>query len=455
MFKNFSLAEARSLAALAVPVYLGQIAQIAMSFVDTVVAGQSSAVDMAAVAVATSFWIPGIMFGQGLIMALTPLVAQALGAGDSRQSAHFLRQGLWLAGFISILLMALFGVIAHTLPQWGTMDAVMARKTSEYLFAVLWGVPALMFFCVQRSFLEGHGKTRPAMVAGFIGLALNIPLNIIFVFGKLGFPAMGAAGCGLATAILFCFMAASLVFFVRRVDRRALRLESPRMAVLRRVVRIGLPGAFAMLNECAAFALIALLIAPLGVVPVAGNQIAMNVSAFFWMCPFSLGSASTIRVGTLLGAGDMKGAQSARRTALFMTLTLSVLIAVSLYFTRYEIASLYNNDPAVVQMAGLLLLCEVLYQFPDGIQTNTLCALRGWNDTRAIFCISFLAYWVISLPVGWVLCMTDWLWPEPLGVLGFWIALNLGLSLAGLLYILRVRYLEALPLEAMKQKIGR
>jgi MATE family multidrug resistance protein len=138
-----------------------------------------------------------------------------------------------------------------------------------------------------------------------------------------------------------------------------------------------------------------------------------------------------------------------------MTLTLSVIIAVFLYFTRYEIASLYNNDPAVVQMAGLLLLCEVLYQFPDGIQTNTLCALRGWNDTRAIFCISFLAYWVISLPVGWVLCMTDWLWHEPLGVLGFWMALNLGLSLAGLLYILRVRYLEALPLEAMKQKIAR
>ena len=455
MFRKFSIAEARNLIALAIPVYLGQIAQIAMSFVDTVVAGQSSAVDMAAVAVATSFWIPGIMFGQGLIMALTPLVAQSIGAGDRKQSAHFLRQGLWLAAAISALLMALFSVIAHTLPSWGTMDAVMARKTSEYLFAVLWGVPALMFFCVQRCFLEGHGQTRPAMVAGFIGLALNIPLNIIFVFGKFGLPAMGAAGCGVATAILFCFMAGSLVFFVRRVDPKALRIESPRMAVLARVVRIGLPGAFAMLNECAAFALIALLVAPLGVVTVAGNQIAMNVSAFLWMCPFSIGSASTIRVGTLLGAGDMHGARSARRTALFMTLCLSCVLSVVVYFSRFHLASLYNSDPAVIQMAGLLLLCEVFYQFPDGIQTNTLCALRGWNDTRAIFLISFLAYWVISLPLGWVLCMTDLLWPEPLGVLGFWIALNLGLSIAGLLYILRVRHLEAMPLDAMKKKIGR
>ena len=112
MFRNFSLSEARSLTALAIPVYLGQIAQIAMSFVDTVVAGQSSAVDMAAVAVATSFWIPGIMFGQGLIMALTPLVAQSIGAGDRSQCAHFLRQGLWLAALISVLLMGLFGIIA-------------------------------------------------------------------------------------------------------------------------------------------------------------------------------------------------------------------------------------------------------------------------------------------------------------------------------------------------------
>jgi len=455
MFRHFSPREARNLVSLAIPVYLGQIAQIAMSFVDTVVAGQSSAVDMAAVAVATSFWIPGIMFGQGLIMALTPLVAQALGAGDTRQSAHFLRQGLWLAAVISAFLMGLFGIISHTLPSWGSMDADMARKTSEYLFAVLWGVPALMFFCVQRCFLEGHGQTRPAMIAGFIGLALNVPLNIIFVFGLLGFPAMGAAGCGVATAILFCFMALSLVFFVRRVDRRALRLESPRWAVLRRVARIGLPGAFAMLNECAAFALIALLVAPLGVVTVAGNQIAMNVSAFLWMCPFSIGSASTIRVGTLLGAGDVAGAARARRTALCMTITLACLLAVLIYFVRFHVAALYNDDAAVIQMAGLLLLCEVFYQFPDGIQTNTLCALRGWNDTRAIFIISFIAYWVISLPLGWMLCMTDLIWPEPLGVIGFWIALNFGLSLAGLLYILRVRHLESLPLEVIKRKISR
>lgn len=455
MFRHFSKQETRNLIALAVPVFLGQIAQIAMSFVDTVVAGRAGAVDMAAVAVATSFWIPGTMFGQGLIMAITPLVAQALGAGNRIKSRHFLRQGVWMAVGISLLLMAIFLIISNTITIWGNMDPLLAKKTSEYLFAVLWGVPALMFFGVQRCFLEGHGRTRPAMVAGFVGLALNVPLNIIFVFGKCGLPAMGAAGCGVATAILFWFMALSMLFFVRHTDPPALAVEKPSGVILKRVVRIGLPGAFAMLNETAAFALIALIVSPLGVTSVAGHQIAINVSAFVWMCPFAIGAASTIRIGTLLGAGDIAGAKRVRLTALTLTLAMACVLAVLIYLIREPVAALYNSDKAVIQMASLLLICEVFYQFPDGIQTNTLCSLRGWNDTRAIFCISFVAYWIVSLPLGWILCMTDLLTPEPLGVLGFWAALIVGLSVAALLYLIRIHSLERLTVDAMKKKIGR
>lgn len=455
MFRHVSKTEARNLIVLAIPVFLGQIAQIAMSFVDTVVAGRASAADMAAVAVATSFWIPGTMFGQGLIMAITPLTAQALGAGERSQCRQFLRQGLWLALAISFLLMGIFFAISATLPLWGKMDAALAKKTSEYLFAVLFGVPALMLFGVQRCFLEGHGRTRPAMTAGFVGLALNVPLNIIFVFGKLGMPAMGAAGCGLATNLLFWCMAASMLFFVRRTDKDALTVEKPSAEILKRIVRIGLPGAFAMLNETAAFALIALIVAPLGVTSVAGHQIAINVSAFIWMCPFSIGAASTIRVGTLLGAGSIRAAKSVRLTALAITLAMACLLAFAIYFARRPVAALYTTDAAVMDMASLLLICEVFYQFPDGIQTNTLCCLRGWNDTRAIFCISFIVYWVVSLPLGWVLCMTDMLTPKPLGVLGFWAALIAGLSAAAILYLWRIRKLESLSTEDMKQKIGR
>lgn len=455
MFRHFSRDEAKTLLLLGVPVFLGQMAQLGMSFVDTVAAGRYAAVDMAAVAVATSFWIPGSMFGQGLIMALTPLVAQAEGAGDRRESVRLFRQGVWMALAIAALLMLLFLSISFLLPHWEHTDPQLSGKASEYLFAVLWGVPALTLFQVERCFLEGHGQTRPGMIAGFIGLALNIPLNIVFVFGYCGFPELGGAGCGVATAILFWFQAASLFFFVVRTNSEAPGLALPDRFRLKRLVRIGLPGAFAMLNETAAFSLIAIIVAPLGVTAVASHQIALNISALIWVCPLAIGSAGTIRVSTMLGAGSVDGAKRARVTSLCLTLMLACVLAVFLYIFRYSIAAVYNDAEEVLELAGLLLICDVVYQFPDGIQTNTLCALRGWNDTRAIFCITFLAYWCVSLPLGWVLCMTDWLTPAPLGVLGFWLALIAALSAAAVLYLLRVRHLESLSVEEMRRKIGR
>ena len=159
--------------------------------------------------------------------------------------------------------------------------------------------------------------------------------------------------------------------------------------------------------------------------------------------------------GTLLGAADVEGSKRARLTALTITLIMACVLAVLIYLVRHPVSALYTEDQAVIQMASLLLICEVFYQFPDGVQTNTLCALRGWNDTRAIFCISFIAYWVVSLPLGWVLCMTDWMTEKPLGVLGFWVALIVGLSVAAVLYLLRIHKLEHLSVEAMKKKIGR
>ena len=455
MFQHFSKHEAKKLILLGIPVFLGQIAQLGMSFVDTVVAGRYAAVDMAAVAVATSFWVPGTMFGLGLLMALTPLVAQAQGAGKPEESTQLFRQGIWMGLAIAIFLMLLFLGISHLLPRWEHIDPQLSRKASEYLFAVLWGVPALMFFLVERCFLEGHGQTRPGMIAGFIGLGLNIPLNIVFVFGMFGLPELGAAGCGVATAILFWFQAASLLFFVSRTAPHALGMAGPVPARLKRLFRIGLPGAFAMLNETAAFALIAIIVAPLGVTTVASHQIALNISSLVWVCTLAFGSAGTIRVGTMLGAGRMEDAKTARITSLCMTLIMSCILATLLYAFRYQIAAIYNDTEEVLKLAGVLLICDVVYQFPDGIQTNTLCALRGWNDTRAIFLISFLAYWCISLPLGWVLCMTDWITREPLGVLGFWIGLIVALSVAATLYLLRIRYLESLTVEQMRRKIGR
>ena len=297
MPKHFNWCEARTLIILAVPVFLAQLAQTSMGFVDTVVAGRVSHIDMAAVAVASSFWIPGTLFGLGLLMAITPLVAQSIGAGHKEGLGRFLRQGAWLALALSVLEMAFFYGVSRYITKMEGIDPALSQITARYLHAVTWGVPGFMLYGAQRAYLEGHGRTRPAMIAGIIGLCVNAPLNWIFAFGEFGMPRLGGVGCGVATAVVCWLMCFILSFSVRRLNARAIRFEAPAPQLMKRITRIGLPGAFAMLVETSSFAIIALLIVPLGTIAVAGHQIALNVSGLVFMLPLALGTATTIRVG--------------------------------------------------------------------------------------------------------------------------------------------------------------
>ncbi len=455
IFRSLSRSEAAALTRLALPLCLGQIAQVAMAFTDTVVAGRSSPVDMAAVALATSFWIPGIMFGQGLIIAITPLASQSAGAGDASRGRHYLRQGAWLAAGLSAAIVLLFLFCAELILRWKSIDPLLAEKTSSYLRAVTCGVPALMLYFTQRSYLEGLGRTKPAMFISFSCLALNIPFNIILVFGYCGLPAMGAAGCGAATAILSWLMCLVMPFFVSRADPPALRAEHPDAAALKTLLRIGLPSALAVLNETMAYTIITVFISPLGVTSVAAHQIASNMCTFLWIAFFSVSSAGTIRIGTHLGAGQPEKAKTARMTGLAISMCIAAILACATLLARVRLASLYTDSGEVIALASLLIAFNALCIFPDALQTNTLCALRGWNDTRAVFLVTSFAYWIVSIPLGWIFAMTDMIFPRPLGVTGFWAGLFFGLAAAAVLYLLRVCRLEKLNAEEALKKIGR
>ena len=455
MATYFSLREARTLIVLATPVFLAQIAQTSMAFVDTVVAGRVSHTDMAAVAVAGSFWVPGTLFGLGLLMAITPLVAQSLGAGQKEGLGRFLRQGAWLAMALSALQMLFFYGVSHYITQMKSIDPELSQITARYLHAVIWGVPGFMLYGVQRAYLEGHGRTRPAMVAGIIGFLVNAPLNWILAFGEFGMPRLGGVGCGVATAVVCWLMCFILSFSVRRLNPRAIRFESPIPQLIKRIGRIGLPGAFAMLVETSSFAIIALLIAPLGTIAVAGHQIALSVSGLIFMLPLSLGTATTIRVGLRLGQEKLAQAHTARLTSLWLGILVACCTAFLLYLLRFPIASVYNNNPEVIALAGMLMFYNALYQIPDSIQMVTLGALRGYNDTRAIFIVAFLSYWGVSLPVGYVLCFHGLPGMAALGVKGFWIGFIVGLFCSATLYMLRLAKLERLSPQELKAKLAK
>ena len=185
------ISEARLLLALAIPVILAQIAQTAMGFVDTVMAGGYSATDMAAVAIGTSIWLPAILFGHGLLLALTPVIAQLNGSGRRERIAHQVRQGFWLAGFVSVLIMLVLWNAGYIIRSMENIDPALADKAVGYLRALLWGAPGYLFFQVARNQCEGLAKTKPGMLMGFIGLLVNIPVNYIFIYGHFGMPELG------------------------------------------------------------------------------------------------------------------------------------------------------------------------------------------------------------------------------------------------------------------------
>ena len=414
----FQAAEARRLFTLALPVFLAQIAQTSMGFVDTVVAGKASPTDMASVAVASSFWMPTMLFGQGMLMAITPLVAQTLGADSRGAVGRFLRQGAWLALFIAALLMAVIYGISLGVLHMDRVEPDLARLTSGYLQAIMWGLPGLMLYCAQRAFLEGHGRTRPAMLAGFIGLGVNIPLNFVFVFGWLGAPALGGVGCGVASAVVCWVMSFVMFLSVRRFKPRAWRFEALQLSLALRIARIGLPGAFAMLVETLSFAIIAVLIAPLGTAVVAGHQVAMNVMNLSFSFGDGMQVASVALCGRSLGEkrpdlAVMYGT-ICQRIGNMISIVLSILYLTlgnwyfHLYFVEEDIIAMGARIMQVMTVIVLLQISQVIY----------MGCLRGAGDVVFTTCASTLSITIVRPSCAYLFCYV-----LEIGVVGIWLGI--------------------------------
>ncbi|KMV35938.1 MdtK family multidrug efflux MATE transporter [Franconibacter pulveris] len=451
--------EARQLLALAIPVILAQVAQTAMGFVDTVMAGGYSATDMAAVAIGTSIWLPAILFGHGLLLALTPTIAQLNGSGRRDRIAHQVRQGFWLAGMVSVLVMVVLWNAGYIIHAMHNIDPQLADKAVGYLRALLWGTPGYLCFQVARNQCEGLARTKPGMVIGFIGLLVNIPVNYIFIYGHYGMPELGGVGCGVATASVYWVMFASMLLYVKRAHamrdiQHAQHFGKPDWAVIKRLTQLGLPIALALFFEVTLFAVVALLVSPLGIVDVAGHQIALNFSSLMFVLPMSLAAAVTIRVGYRLGQGSTLDAQTSAWTGIAVGVCMAVVTAIFTVVMRKHIALLYNDNPQVVALASFLMLLAAVYQISDSIQVIGSGVLRGYKDTRSIFFITFIAYWVLGLPSGYVLALTD-LVVEPMGPAGFWTGFIIGLTSAAIMMFWRMRYLQRQPSSVILHRAAR
>lgn len=435
--------EFKQLILLAYPITVAQLAQTAIGVVDTLMAGNAGPAELAAIALGGSIWLPLFLAFEGLLHATTPLVAHAVGAGKLDSPKHTLHTAFSIAFLLSILSVLLMSN-ADIVLRYFVEDPDMLTKSSDYLTALAFGFPAILFYQAMRSYLEGFGDTRPVMVIGLIGLVSNIPLNYIFIYGKLGLPAMGGVGCGWASSISMWLMLLIATLHLQK-HKNYQQFQLFKNFALSwqangQFLKLGIPIGFSLLVESSMFAVIALLLADMGELTVATHQITLNYVTLMFMIPLSLSMALTIRVGQKLGARQVEQAHTAIKAGYLITLLFALLSSGSMVVFGMDIAALYSTDKEVIAMTAALLSIAAAFQFSDALQVASAGILRGFKDTTIPFIVALLAYWVIGLPLGLILAKTDWLVEQPLGAAGFWIALLIGLTIGAIALIIRVRW---------------
>jgi multidrug resistance protein, MATE family len=435
--------ELRLLIRLALPIIVAQLAQMTMMVADTLMAGRVSATDLAGVALGASIYWPVMLFLSGILQSVTPSVSQLNGAGRTDAVAHVVRQALWIAavsGCVMLVLMQFAG------PFYGFMavDERAIPIATDYLAAVVWGLPPVLGYYALRHLCEGMSWTLPGMAIALAALALKLPLNYWFIYGGLGLEPMGGVGCGWATAVVLWFEFFAMVAVVQFSRMRRVgvfrRFAAPDRREIGRLVRLGLPIGAARFLEMSAFSAMALLIGRLGVEALAAHQIAATVNGVTFMIPLALGVAATIRVGFHIGAGDHDGARRAAWIAIAASVGFAAFAATTLLLFRGHIAALFSTDLAVVALSAKLLVFIAVYQFFDDAQATAMGALHGYKDTRTPMWVMAVSYWLLALPLGTALAF-GWGLPK-LGVEGFWWGATLGLAVVAAVLCARVRWLS-------------
>ncbi len=417
---------------LATPLIIGQVTSFGMNFVDTVMAGRLGTVALGAIAVGSSVWAAGFLLSLGVLMSVSPAVSQLDGAGRRGQAGEMTRQ----AGYIALVL-GVFVFFAMREMDWVValldVDDAVADTALGYLDAVSWGALALTGQLVLRFFAEGTGDTKPTMYIGVMGIALNVPLNYVLMFGKLGFEPMGAVGCGWATAIVFWVQFVALGIYIAwrpRFRSFALfeRFSPPSWREIRGLLSVGLPIGIMVSFEGSLFIATALLIATLGALPIAAHQVAINIASMAFMVPLGMSGAITVRVGNAVGRRDRQGARRAGLVGIGIAGTYGAISATLMLLLAEPIARMYTAEAEVVALASSLLLWAAIFQVSDGLQVASAGALRGLKDTRWPMVYSLVSYWGVGMTLGcWLTFWRDW------GPHGMWVGLVAGLSVAAVL----------------------
>ncbi len=439
--------ELRATLAIAAPLAAANLAQMAIGFTNTVMVGRLGGVPLAAAGLGASLYVTIGIALQGIVSALAPLAAHALGAGDRDGGARIAGQGLALALIFALPFVAIIMTFDGLLLRFG-YDAALAAEIRRFQHAIVWGAPAMLTMSALRSFLAAHGRTRPVMLVLFGGVAANAALNWVLIYGHLGAPALGLAGAGYASATnqwlmcgtLACYVVAAPALAAPQVLRGMLAWRWSDIAA---ILRLGLPIGGIFLLEIGSFVGTGVLMGLIGADALAANQIVGNCIGFTFMVPFGLAQASTVRVAYERGAGRGQAAWRAAALALALGICFMLAASIVLWVAPRAIIAVYVDigspaNAAVVAIAVKLFAIAALFQVFDGMQAVAAGALRGYKDTAVPMLLAAVGYWGFGFVGSWVLAF-----PLGYGPPGLWWGLAIGTAVVGVLLTLRLHRVGA------------
>ncbi len=424
--------EFSAMSKIAAPAVLAQLAHMSLGVIDTIMAGHLGAEALASVATGVNLFAPPMLFILGVFLALNPICAQHNGAKRHDQIAVTVQNALWFAAIISLPIF-LFWREMHVVMDWLGVQEAIKPMARDYLDALSWGTPFYWGFLALRFCNEGLFANRAVMWCYFSAIPLNVFFNYSFIYGKFGFPELGAVGVGYATSCVWVFLFFAMLIYTinaRRHHHLALftHICRPQWQVIKEFLSVGTPMGIAFGMEVLMFCMAGLMIATYDTHTMAAHQIALNFASMTFMIPLGIADAITARVGFAVGEGSPKNVQRAGQTGILLAACCMTLSASIMLFFPGLVTRIYTDDMQVQVIAIGFLFLAGIFQFSDGLQVSAAGALRGMKDTRFPMLISLTAYWIIGFPSGWLFANHT-----SLGPAGYWAGMICGLSTAALL----------------------
>jgi multidrug resistance protein, MATE family len=424
---------------LAVPVIFSQIGQVTVNLVDNIMVGHLGTTELAAASFANNVFHIGMYFGLGLTMGITPLVGQSMRSHDSEKLQSLLKNGVFINAVLTVLLCSLMSSVVFFMNEMGQPDEVVQKAIPYYLIHVISLLPLMMFFTLKQ-FFEGLGNTKIAMVITIFVNLVNLVFNYLLIYGKLGFPALGLNGAGIASLIARLIMPMIFLWFVlRKTDFKDILVNASKTAldrlIMKRISLIGLSIGSQMVIEVLAFTFGAIMLGWISKESLAGHQVAISLAGLTYLVSFGLASGTTIRVSHAMGDHNKLEVRQSIFASLHLVIAFMTLMGILFVLFRNQLPMIFTTDPAVIQVASGLLVLAALFQVFDGVQVVLLGSLRGMTDVRIPMIMAFFSYIVVSLPLSYFFAFV-----LNFGYHGVWMGFVFGLGSAAILFSYRLKH---------------